>query len=289
MSRDLGLYDSHPYFRKKVVLTTKHDKHKLISPVFSDSLRMNVIDHWADTDLLGTFSGEVERKFSPRETAIKKAHIGISDLGVTLGLASEGSVGPDPYLHFVTSNIEYLAFVDVENGLEIVQAFRSLDITAGQISVSPEQDLTQFLKRFDFPNHKLIVIPNLGKPNSPVKGISTMEELSAAIKACANISDDGSALVKSDFRAHCSPSRQVNITQAARVLVERVSSRCPECRIPGWGVTSHERGLKCGICGLVSTTALRREVLGCAKCEYVEFGPQLREFADPATCDACNP
>ena len=46
----------------------------------------------ADTDVLGTFTGDVPRPGSPFETAVAKARIGMGLTGCSLGLASEGTM-----------------------------------------------------------------------------------------------------------------------------------------------------------------------------------------------------
>lgn len=49
-----------------------------------------------DTDLLGTFTREIPRAGMQLEAARKKARIGMELSGLSTGLASEGSFGPDP-------------------------------------------------------------------------------------------------------------------------------------------------------------------------------------------------
>lgn len=283
------LEKSHPYFNREAVLTTKHKKLPLIAPSFSATLRMKILEHPADTDQLGTFTGEIERKLSPHATAILKAKIGLKELGRSIGLASEGSIGPDPASHFIKSDIEYLVLVDLDNEIEISEVYRSFDIIAGQIVVTPADDIKEFLQKVDFPNHKLITVPNAGAASNVVKGIGNLKELQNAIKLCANESDDGSVLIQSDLRSHCSPSRQNNIREVASLLAKRVLSLCPQCRIPGWGRVGYEKGLECSQCGLMVAKALRREIFGCCKCEYREYGKLIAEKADPARCDWCNP
>jgi hypothetical protein len=41
--------------------------------------------------VLGTFSGEIERELTPLETLQKKIRMGMEELGLPLGIASEGS------------------------------------------------------------------------------------------------------------------------------------------------------------------------------------------------------
>ena len=53
---------------------------------------MTVQDVLVDTDVFGTFAGEVERVGTPLETAVEKAQLGIKTTGNPFAIASEGSV-----------------------------------------------------------------------------------------------------------------------------------------------------------------------------------------------------
>jgi len=280
---------NHPYFNQTIVLTTKHEKLSLIAPILQAELELNVVVHEADTDQLGAFTGEIERTLDPKQTAIAKAKLGTTALGISLGVASEGSIGPDPLMPFVQSDIEYIALVDLDREIEIVERYRSLEIIAGEIATEPGSDISSFLTKIDFPNHKLIAKPTGPTDTSAIKGIGTMLELQKAVRDLAANSPHGKVLLQSDLRAHCSPSRQQNIIQAARLLAQRVKTLCPSCECPGFGATRYERGLECSDCGELVSSALKFEIFGCVKCTFEETGPRLSDFADPASCDGCNP
>lgn len=278
-----------PYSNQTVVLTTKHQKLDLIAPILERELGMKLVLHEADTDELGTFSGEIERTSTASETATQKAKIGMKALGLPLGIASEGSIGPDPLMPFMKSDIEYLSFIDNEREIEIILTHRSLEIIAGEIVTEPGVDIGSFLERVDFPNHKLIVVPNVADKTLAIKGIGTLVELKSAILLLAGQSKDGKVLLQSDLRAHCSPSRQQNIKRAAELLAARINSPCPKCQCPGWGVTGYLKGLDCADCGEAVTKAIRAEISSCVKCPFELIGEHLAQFADPSTCDSCNP
>jgi hypothetical protein len=280
---------SHPYFRQVAVLTTKHEKLPLIAPPFSELIGLQISECKEDTDQLGTFSGEVERTLPPFETAVAKARLGMKKLEIPLGLASEGSIGPDPEVGFFTSNVEYLVFVDDTQDLVISEVFRSFDICAGNLVTEPESEISAFLEKVDFPNHKLIVTPNSGPKSSVVKGIGSWDELKNAIEFNAKNSLDGKVVIQSDLRAHSSPSRQKNIKNVAALLAKRIATLCVKCQVPGWGRVDYERGVKCLGCGEIKPNAIKREILGCTKCEHRELGDVIREFLDPSQCDFCNP
>jgi hypothetical protein len=280
---------SHPYFKKEVVLTSKHRKIDLIKPAFDISVGCNLFELPLDTDQLGTFTGDIARLDPPLETAIKKARLGMSHTGTPLGIASEGSICPDPIVPFLHSDIEYLVFVDDENEIVISETFRSFDITLFTTTVSPKSDLNQFLQKADFPNHKLIVRPNRSDKSGSIKGIDDQQYLSEVIEKIAETSPDGLVVVESDLRAISSPSRQKNIEQVANLLALRISQLCPDCKLPGWGCVGYEKGLTCSECGSDNQLAIRQEILGCAKCEFTKSGKVIASELSPANCDICNP
>ena len=269
---------AHPYRGISAAFATKHEKERIVAPIFSAlGISLHVPD--IDTDLLGTFSGEIERVGTPKEVALKKARMGMQASGLAYGAASEGSIGPDPVVPFLNSDIECMAWVDDERGLEIVEFHRSLDIIAATGDSIDEE----FLKRADFPNHSLIVKGD-GKV---VKGIKDHKALESAI---AEISKLGASIViESDLRAHHSPSRQRNIAAVAEKLVARISRLCPGCGAPGFGHVENLYGIICRECNNVEARAVRGEVLGCAKCDYREEISNAREFIEPAECGYCNP
>jgi len=280
---------AHPYFQKEIALTTKHEKLKLIKPAFDELIGCNIFEVNLDTDQLGTFSGEIERIAPPRETAIQKARLGMKSTGSPIGIASEGSIGPDPMVPFIHSNIEHLVLVDDESQIVISELYRSFEITAATITATSKTDLSDFLIKADFPAHRLIVRSNDKSENYCLKGIADADELTEAIAKVSRMSPDGFVIIESDLRAMHSPSRQKNIAEVARLLATRVSQLCPGCQLPGWGRVGYEKGLHCSECGLDNPSAIRQEILGCVKCEHVEPGIVIASKLDPAQCNFCNP
>jgi hypothetical protein len=280
---------AHPYVDKRIALATKHDKLRLIKPAFNKYVRCDLFEVNLDTDQLGTFSGEIERVAPPRETAIHKARLGMKETGLLLGIASEGSIGPDPVVPFIHSNIEHLVLVDDQNGIIISEIYRSFEITAATITAVPDQDLTSFLEKADFPNHALIVRPNTQIKSNSIKGVNNHEQLREAISKSSKLSPDGFVVIETDLRAMHSPSRQRNIEGVAKLLAKRVSQLCPNCQMPGWGRVGYEKGLNCSECELENPDAIRQEKLGCVKCDHAELGNVITSVLDPARCHFCNP
>ena len=280
---------AHPYLQKKVVLTSKHEKLKLIKPAFDENVGCELFEIDLDTDKLGTFSGEVERIAPPIETAINKARLGMKETGSLIGIASEGTIGPDPVIPFIHSNIEHLVLVDDEHGVVISETYRSFDITAATITTAPGQDLTAFLQKADFPQHALIARPNTQLKTNCIKGISDLEQLTEAIETISKLSPNGFVIIESDLRAMHSPSRQKNIEEVAKLLAIRVGNLCPECDTPGWGRVDFEKGLDCSECGLKNPDAISKEILGCVKCHHRKQGRVIADSLEPAQCSFCNP
>ncbi|MBC7464305.1 MAG: hypothetical protein H7227_08605 [Actinobacteria bacterium] len=279
----------HPYQGQDAVLTTKHRKLRLISPFFEKKIGLKIFEADLDTDLLGTFAGEVPRKYPPIETAILKAKLGMEATGLSIGIASEGSIGSDQFIPFIISDVEHIVLVDAEREIVIRESFRSFDITALTITVTPGQDLSDFVVKADFPNHKLIARPNFRGAFLPIKGISSLYDLLRAVELCGKESPDGSVIVESDLRAHNSPSRQKNIEAVASLLASRVSELCVVCHTPGWGRIGYLKGLRCTLCTNEIPEAIRQEIMGCSKCSYSESGKVVAEIGNPATCPHCNP
>jgi hypothetical protein len=76
---------AHPYRGVSAALATKHEKEKIVAPLFS-SLGISLQVPQIDTDVLGTFSGEIERVGTPKEVVLKKARMGIEASGLSYGM-----------------------------------------------------------------------------------------------------------------------------------------------------------------------------------------------------------
>lgn len=286
---DLTAGSKHPYSGNRIVLTSKHEKLRLIKPAFDQIVGCELFEINLDTDQLGTFSGEIERLAPPRETAIQKARLGMNATDSTLGIASEGLVGPDPLIPFIHSNIEHLVLIDDENEIVISEVYRSFEISVATVTVAPGIDINDFLQKADFPKHGLIVRPNIENKSNCIKGISDLGHLLDAIQISSKLSSDGLVVIESDLRASHSPSRQKNIQEVAKLLATRIAQLCPECQIPGWGRIGYIQGLNCSECGLENPGAIRQEQLGCAKCDHIALGKVLAVALEPAHCEFCNP
>jgi len=281
----MSILDS--YRGAKVVLPTLHSKGVLAQEAFKEQPGMFVEELNIDTDQFGTFSGDIERKLSPKESAIAKAKLGLAQSDYKYALASEGSIGADPTVPFIDSDVECVVFIDSVNDLMISHAYQSFDITAHTHEYTQGEDLEKFLIKADFPHHQLIVKSLDSGVAALAKGISSMSEL-------RNILDQATSqglkkiVIESDLRAHASPSRAENIKKAFEELAIRISSLCPDCDSPGWGITSSVRGLPCTDCGEESD-AVRAFVYSCISCTFTVEGDPLATSIDPSRCSWCNP
>lgn len=277
----------HPYLGKVAFLATQHGKGLVVAPEFQAALGMQVEELLVDTDSLGTFTGEIERVGTPKEVVIAKARMAIAKSGNPFAIASEGSIGVDPFIPFINSDIEHMAFVDEVRGFSLVETIRSTEIVAHTIKVKADTPIDEFLSKADFPQHKLI-IRSLESPTIfSIKGIDSHAQLKSSLREA--LQNYPEVIIESDLRAHASPSRMANIAQVARKLALRLSNLCPECQTPGWGVVSYLKGLPCNECGEISEEALRVEIMGCVKCSFTQEGKVLAEAIDPSRCDLCNP
>lgn len=272
----------------KVAVATKHGKLSQIAPAFDGLKAWQLELAQIDTDEFGTFSGEVERTLSPRETVIEKAKAGARSLGLDYGIASEGTIGMHPHLPFINSDYELMAFVCLSKDVVVVESFLSAHITAYSQDVSHFSDLDEIFRRLDLPNHAANIVVETKLGRQVHKGFTDVNELRKIIEN--HLADDTQSIrVESDFRAMNSPSRQANIAICAQRLAQRVGAKCPRCSHFGWGRIGYEYGLPCASCGLLNESVASGERLGCPSCDFVELNELAQEAIDPSRCEFCNP
>lgn len=269
------------YRGRTAVIATRHGKRWAVAPAFRAVLGLDLhAPPGLDTDSLGTFTGDVPRPGSMRETALSKARLGIAATGCPLAVASEGSFGPHPAIPFLAMGRELLAFIDAEQELEIIVEQVSECTNFAACKLEPDTDLEGFLRQVGFPRHALVV----RSADGPVKGVRTRVQLDRLIASA------GPVTLETDMRAHMNPTRMREIARLAQRLADRIATSCPACGTPGFGVTRAEAGLPCSGCG--EATALTRVFIhGCARCphEVALPRPDHRLTAHPAECPECNP
>jgi len=278
----------HPYSARRAVLSTKHDKLPLVAPPLALHVGLIVDTFAVDTDQLGTFTGDISRTGSPWDTAVAKARLGMHAANCTIGIASEGSIGPHPSAPFINASVELVVLVDDELGIVIGEAETGFDIFTVSADVAVDDDIDDLLEHGRFPTHAMTIRPADASVQPIYKGIRTRHELGQAIRECAAASSNARARVETDLRAHQCPTRRPIIARAAERLGMRLASCCPECNTPGWGTVRLEYGLPCGHCGREVSIA-RADVFGCATCPATRTVHRGQAVADPARCDWCNP
>jgi hypothetical protein len=280
-----------PYNGQAVALATQHQKHLALGPPFAQELGATVVLAAVDTDALGTFTGDRPRVGTAEAVCAEKARLGMAALGLPLGLASEGSFGPHPDAPFLVLGVEVLVFVDALRGLEVVERLVAERTNFGHREVATADELAPWLPVVGFPEHALVVQP-LGAAFAAAshKGLRDGAALRSAVQQAAAASPQGRALVSTDMRAHCNPTRMGSIATLGQKLARRLATPCPVCAAPGFGRVEVVPGLPCGFCG-EATQLVLAERYGCAVCTHRELRPRAdgRTSADPGSCELCNP
>lgn len=278
------------YFKGRTVfLVSKHRKEEVIFPVFEKYLGVSgmLIDS-ADTDLLGTFTGEIPRKNGPLETVKLKCRNWLNPSHhEDLVLATEGSFGSHPQLFFIPAHQELIHIVDLKNGWELTESILSTETNFARKKITSEKELLDFAHSVKFPSHGLII--RTGNPERPfIKGVFSEENLLSAFNEAIKWS--GEAEVETDMRAMNNPSRMRVIEQVTEKLCQRLLQECPQCSTPGFGFQQVVNGLACELCGS-ATHEIMHEIHGCVGCSFQQqiIPKDRKEFADPGNCPACNP
>ncbi len=274
---------------RTLMIATMHDKESVIAPIMEKELGVKCITPINfNSDDLGTFTGEIERKDDPIATARKKCIIAMELNNCDMAIASEGSFGPHPSMYFLPADDEFLIFIDKKNGLEIIVRELSTETNYNATEVKSENELKDFSDAVKFPSHGLIIRKHKEDFKNINKGIKDWKIL---LNTYDQISKEhGIAYVETDMRAMHNPTRMKVIEKAAEKLVNKIQSKCPECNTPGFGITESKKGLPCELCHFPTSSVLSY-LYSCLKCSYnkVENFPNLKQVEDPMYCDRCNP
>ncbi|MEJ2540656.1 MAG: hypothetical protein P8188_11915 [Gemmatimonadota bacterium] len=280
-----------PYAGRVAVLATKHGKERAVAPAMAHLLGLEVVvPDQIDTDVLGTFSGDVARPGSMLQTAVAKARLGMALEGRTLGLASEGRYGVHPRVPILRGGLELMVLVDGERDLVIHQEMVMDRLRCRHWALGPEDDVLAVAEEADFPAHGLLVRPAAPPGPSRAVPVCDVTELAAAVAREAARSEDGRAVIFNDMRADRNPARMMALDRLAHRLARRVRTSCPNCSAPGFGLLRRPPGLPCQWCGTPSTM-VSGEVHGCVSCDYREERGRSDGLtvADPGSCLRCNP
>ncbi|MEN8928549.1 MAG: DUF6671 family protein [Flavobacteriales bacterium] len=281
---------STPLFKnRKLLIATKHEKEKVIAPLLEKTLGVTcVTTKNFDTDVLGTFSGEIERELDPIATVRKKCLMAMNASNCDLGVASEGSFGQHPYLFFAKADEEFLIFIDLKNNLEIIARELSTDTNFEGKTIKTKKELISFAEAIKFPTHGLILRKSEKNKTDIITVIKDEVVLLQAYEKLSEESD--SVYVETDMRAMHNPTRMTVIEHATKKLIAKIISCCPQCETPGFEIATALKGLKCSLCGLPTKSTLSF-IYKCKQCEYCkeEKYPNKKTTEDPMYCNYCNP
>jgi hypothetical protein len=274
---------------RDLVIATKHGKEKVIAPILEKELGVQCfVSLDLDTDLLGTFTGEMERKDDPITSARNKCFMAMELTNCDLAIANEGSFGPHPTLLFIPADDEILVFIDKKNGLEIIAREISTESNFNGSAIKTEKELLVFAANANFPSHGLILRKSKDDYTAIEKGITSAAQLNKVFIKLMN--DFGTAFVETDMRAMYNPTRMKIIENATKKLVEKINTLCPVCNMPGLGITDAKEGLPCEICNFPTRSTISY-IYSCQKCSYTKEDkyPKGKQTEDPMYCDHCNP
>lgn len=278
------------YFEgRKLLIASMHKKEMVIAPILEKNLLVQCeVPQNFDTDVFGTFTGEIERVSDPITTLRNKCETAAKKYNCDLVVASEGSFGPHPHMFFQSANDEMVMLLDKKHNLEISARELNCDTNFSGKEIKSETELNAFTEQVGFPEHAVILRKNKDDFSYIKKGISNQEELlsefSQLIHSC------GAAYIETDMRAMFNPARMNNIQKAVHKLIEKINKQCPNCSNPGFSVTHVKTGLPCSLCGS-STDSVLSHIYECRNCKHFNevFFPNGKQEEDPMYCQYCNP
>ena len=267
----------------EIAFLTCHQKETVVAPILKKQGFLVRLESSFDTDSLGTFTGETPRALTQIQAALKKAQLATEITSCRYGLGSEGSFGPHPQVYLLPWNLEVLALWDRLEEHAIYAILGTSETNFASEKVSSLNDAMAFAAKSDFPSHALI----LGTPTDSffTKGISKEAEFQDRVKAA--LKKNPSVWLETDMRAHMNPSRMRSIQHTTEKLSALLLSYCPQCHLPGYGLTELIKGAPCEICA-APTRLPRAEKWSCLKCDFTELHP-LHAVGPAKNCDACNP
>lgn len=274
---------------RKLLIATKHHKEQVIAPIFEKGLGVHCfVPEKYDSDIFGTFSGQVERKNTALETVKAKCLAAMEEFDCDLAIASEGSFGSHPSIFFAQADDEFLIFIDKKNDLEIIGRELSLETNFYGEKIYNREMLLNFANRIQFPSHAIILRTEADDLTSIRKGIRTNNQLEDAFKQIMNM--HGSVYAETDMRALYNPTRMAVIKIAAQKLLETIKTECPSCKAPGFSVTDAKQGLPCSWCSAPTRSTLSF-IYSCKKCFFSseKMHPHQKITEEPGFCDSCNP
>lgn len=271
-----------------VVIATMHGKERVIAPILEKALQSHCIVSGINTDLFGTFSGEVPRELSPLDAARQKCLTALEITGKDLAIASEGSFGSHPYIPFAQANEEIVLLYDRKTGAEFIGSELTAKTNISGDSIFSYREALQFARRVGFPRHGLIIRKEENSPDIFLKGINEVNKFKTTVSQL--IQKYGSIWLETDMRAMYNPTRMEAIEKATLNLIQKLKRKCPVCTYPGYWIDEVITGLPCSLCGLPTKSTLGKKYR-CKNCDHhaITYFPNKKMEEDPMYCDHCNP
>lgn len=278
------------FFRGRTVsIVTKHHKEQVMGPAFEKipGLNWKLVPE-ADTDVLGTFTGEIARTGTQREACIKKIALSTSVPGVDLVAANEGAFGPHPGIPFAQADIELVMLYDSKSNHYWEAWEVSADTNAFSAQINSAAEGMEMAGKHGFPEHGMVVVCKSGEDVFVVKkGIHDKQELQDGLTDALE-QNKGAVYIEADLRAMHNPGRMRIIEAATQKLVENLLRACPSCSFPGYAATDAERGLPCEWCG-GETEGIKNYIFACKSCGFTEKKPGEKTSMEAMYCPFCNP
>ena len=265
------------------LIATMHGKQAALAPAL-EALGFTVrVADGLDTDLFGTFSGEVERAGTMLDAARAKVRAASTiHADAHWVFASEGAFGPSPAVPMLAEAKELILAWRALDLLEVKTMRASFETNFAHIEDPGPEALDGFLERAGFPSHAVIVKTGGSVAAKGVQDRAALKTIIAGAK--------GPVRVETDMRAHLNPTRMGEIAKAGEDLARRLATPCPACAAPGFGLVSVIRGLPCSACG-TPTDRVIAEIHACPACGHEARTPRAdgQTAADPGECPLCNP
>ena len=275
---------------RHITIATKHGKEIALAPLVSTLLQaIPITCNTIDTDQFGTFTGETARTGSPVDALRAKTKLAQDITGHRRFIVSEGSFGAHPSVPFITANEEWLLYTDLDLQHEVLVRSISTETNYERQEVKTIDDLKAFISDKDFPEDGLILIAK--EQQTILDVIIDFQNEEALFSAFNKLKERFQRIeIQTDMRAHKNRLRMKHIESTGRKLIERMLSACPECHFPGFGITELEKGLPCRYCQS-PTNDILAAYQECSNCHFNSriMYPNDRRFADPGTCNFCNP
>jgi hypothetical protein len=274
---------------RNLLIVTKHKKETVMAPLLEKELGVHCFTSEVfDTDSLGTFSGEIERKDDALTTIRNKCIEANKLTNCDLVIASEGSFGAHPSIFFAQADDELVMLKDFKNDLEIVARELSLETNFNGKIIESQYDLMEFAKKVQFLSHAIILKSSEKNFKKSFKGIT--DEVTLLSNYHELKSEFGTVYAETDMRAMYNPMRMNVIEKAMQNLLHKIKNQCPSCQTPGFDILKANAGLPCENCNLPTRSTLSFTYF-CKKCNYQEEAlfPKGKKMEDPTYCDNCNP